>query len=385
MRITDVRTAVVQYHGRATLVRIDTDEGISGYGEANPDAGAAAIVGLVSELKHELIGEDPRNVERCWEKLRRRHVFSGAQSGIFLIALSGLELALWDVAAKAAGQPLYRLLGGAFRDRIRLYADCGDGDDPDGSPEGCAARARRMVAEGFTALKFDIDNLQHPAKHDVFNHTLGGREIQAMLERVATVREAIGPDVDLCVDVHARYDVPSAARLAWELESYNLLWLEEPIPADNVAALRQVRSRSRTPLCVGENLYLRWGFRELLEGQGADIIMPDIPKCGGLAESKKIANLAEMYFIPFAPHLVSTPLGTVAACHMCAAIPNFLVMEWHALEEREVWDSYVVPPEGLRSVVRDGYIDVPQVPGIGVELNMDGVRAHAVPGYGVFE
>ncbi len=149
MKIVDVKTAVVAYHGKATLVRIDTDEGLSGYGEANPDAGAGAIVGLISELKAELIGEDPRNVEYCWEKLRRNHVFSGPQGGVFLIALSGIEIALWDLAAKAAGQPLYRLLGGKFRDRIRLYADCGDGDDSSGSPQGCAARAQRMVGAGI--------------------------------------------------------------------------------------------------------------------------------------------------------------------------------------------------------------------------------------------
>ena len=141
MKIVDIKTAVVAYHGKATLVRIDTDAGLSGLGEANPDAGAAAIVGLISELRPELIGEDPRNVEHCWEKLRRLHVFSGSQAGVFLIALSGIEIALWDLAAKSAGQPLYRMLGGKFRDRIRLYADCGDGDDPSGSPEGCAARA----------------------------------------------------------------------------------------------------------------------------------------------------------------------------------------------------------------------------------------------------
>ena len=234
------------------------------------------------------------------------------QAGVFLIALSGIEIALWDLAAKAAGQPLYRMLGGKFRDRIRLYADCGDGDDASGSPEGCAARARRMVKEGFTALKFDIDNLRHPAKFDAANHTVNAAEVRSMVERVAAVRKAIGPDIDLCIDLHARYDVPSACRIAWEMEPFNLLWLEEPIPAENVDALRQVRARSRTPICVGENLYLRWGFRELLEQQAADVIMPDVPKCGGLAESKKIANLAEVYYLPFAPHLVSTPLGTMA-------------------------------------------------------------------------
>ena len=206
-----------------------------------------------------------------------------------------------------------------------------------------------------------------------------------MTERVAAVRDAVGPDIDLCIDLHARYDVPSACRIAWEMEPFKLLWLEEPIPAENVDALRQVRARSRTPICVGENLYMRWGFRELLEQQAADVIMPDVPKCGGLAESKKIANLAEVYYLPFAPHLVSTPLGTMATCHTCASVPNFLVLEWHALEEREVWDSYVLVPDGSDSIVKDGHIAVPDAPGIGVELNMESVKRHAIPGYGIFE
>jgi galactonate dehydratase len=384
MRIVDVRTAVVAYHGQATLVRIDTDEGISGFGEANPDSGAGGVVGLINSMKELLIGEDPRNVERCWEKLRRR-VFAGPQAGVYVIALSGIELALWDIAGKAAGQPVYRMLGGKFRDRIRLYADCGDGDDPGGSVSGCVERAQRMVEEGFTAMKFDIDDLRHPAKHDGFNHTINAAELRTMVDRVAAVREAIGPDIDLAIDLHARYDVPSACKIAWALEPFDLMWLEEPIPAENIDALVRVRAQTRTPICAGENLYLRWGFRELLEKGAVDVIEPDVPKCGGLAEAKKIANLAEMHYVPFAPHLVSTPLGTMATAHQCGSIPNFFVQEWHALEEREVWDSYVFAPDGSGSIVKDGYITLPDTPGIGVELNMDGVRAHAVPGYGIFE
>ena len=384
MRIVNVTTAVVAYHGQATLVRIDTDEGISGYGEANPDAGAGGVVGMIKFLTPLLLGEDPRDVERVWEKLRRR-VFAGAQGGVFVIALSGIELALWDLAGKAAGQPVYRLLGGKFRDKIRVYADCGLGDDPAGSASGCADRAQRMVEEGFTAIKFDVDDLEHPAKFDAFNHTINNAELRSMVERVAAVREAIGPDIDLAIDLHARYDVPSACRIAWELEPFSLLWLEEPVPAENIDALARVRAQTRTPICVGENLYLRWGFRELLERGAVDVIEPDVPKCGGLAEAKKIANLAEMHYVPFAPHLVSTPVGTMATSHQCAAIPNFLVQEWHALEEREVWDSYVVAPDGSGSIIKNGYIAVPDTPGIGVEPDMDAVRAHAVPGFTIFE
>lgn len=373
MKITNISTAVVRYHGEATLVRIDTDEGISGYGEANPDAGAGPVVGVINSVRELLIGEDPRNVERCWERLRRK-VFAGSQSGIYVIAMSGIELALWDLAAKAMDQPVYRLLGGKFRDRIRVYADCGDGDDPAGSIAGCVDRAQRMAEEGFTAIKFDIDDLGHPGKFDGYNHTLGAREIRDMVARVAAVRESIGPDIDLAIDMHARYDLPSACRIAAELEPFSLMWLEEPVPPENPQVLAQIRAGTTTPICAGENLYLRWGFRELLESGAVDVIEPDIPKCGGLAESKKIANLAEMYYIPFAPHLVSTPLGTMAAAHQCSAIANFYVQEWHALDEREIWDSYVVPPTDSASIVKDGYITLPEVPGIGVDLDLSTLR-----------
>ena len=180
--------------------------------------------------------------------------------------------------------------------------------------------------------------------------------------------------------------MPSACRISWALEPFELMWLEEPIPAENIDALGRVRAQTRTPICAGENLYLRRGFRQLLESGAVDVIEPDIPKCGGLAEAERIADLAEMPHVPFAPHLVSTPLGTMAASHQCAAIPNFYVQEWHALEEREVWDSYVVAPDGSGSIVEDGYITIPEdAPGFGVELDVDAVPKHAVPGYGVFE
>src|SRR4029453_11872724 len=147
----------------------------------------------------------------------------------------------------------------------RLYADCGDGDDPDGSVSGCVDRALRMVEEGFTAINCDIDELRPPAKFDEFNHTVNAAELRSMVERVAAVREAIGPDVDLAIDLHARYDVPSACRIARAVEPFELMWLEEPVPAENIDALVRVRAQTSTPICAGENLYLRWGFRDLLE------------------------------------------------------------------------------------------------------------------------
>lgn len=377
MRITDLKTAEVAGHGYSCFVKVFTDEGLVGLGECIH--GGGGVTSLIRDMASSLRGQDPLDVDRLFETLRRRYLFDGALAGNVVTALSGIEIALWDLAGKALGVPVYRLLGGKFRDRIRLYADCHAGGDD--TPEANAAKAREVVARGFTALKFDIDDLNHPDKRDPYNHTISPGELSAMVEKVAAIREAIGPKVDLAIDMHGRYDTHSAIRVAQALEPYHLLWLEEPVPPENIAALREVKRSTSTPLCAGENLFLRWGFRELIESQAVDIIMPDIPKCGGLSECRKVANLAELYYIPLAPHNVCSPIGTVASCHTCASIPNFLVLEWHWLE-RPWWDEMVL---GDRPLIENGFIALPQGPGLGVELNEDTARAHARPGTPFFE
>jgi len=372
MKITDLKTAEVAGHGYSLFVKVFTDEGLVGLGECiHGGAGAAA---LVAGMKPLLLGENPLDVDRLFEKMRRAHLFDGALAGNVVTALTGIEIALWDLAGKALGVPVYRLLGGKFRDRIRLYADCHAGGDD--SPAANAAKAQEVVALGFTALKFDIDDLNHPAKHDPWNHTLSPGELSAMVEKVAAIREAVGPSIDLAIDMHGRYDTHSAVRVAQALEPYHLLWLEEPVPPENVDALREVKRSTATPICAGENLYLRFGFRELLEKQAVDIIMPDLPKCGGLSEGRKIANLAELYYIPMAPHNVSSPIGTMASCHVCASIPNFLVLEWHWLN-RPHWDALVLSD---RPVIKNGFIALPDTPGLGLELNEEVARQYARPG-----
>ena len=178
---------------------------------------------------------------------------------------------------------------------------------------------------GFDALKFDVDETQAGFRNDRWNWHASPSEIDWMVERVAAVREAVGPSIDLAIDMHGRYDIASGIAVARAMEPFRLLWLEEPVPPENVAAMREVKRASPVPLCSGENLYLRWGFRDLLEQQAVDYIMPDIPKCGGLSECRKIANMAEVYYVPLAPHNVCGPLGTMASAHVCASIPNFLV------------------------------------------------------------
>ena len=195
------------------------------------------------------------------------------------------------------------------------------------------------------------------------------------------VTTAAGKDCAVAADVHTRLDVSSAIRLAKDLEQFHLLWLEEPVPPENIAAMREVKRATSTPICAGENLYLRHGFRDLIEQQAVDIIMPDIPKCGGLSECRKIANLAEIYYMPFAPHNVASPIGTMASAHVCATVPNFLVLEFHWLH-RDYWTTIITDKE---DIIKDGYITLSERPGIGLELDEAVAQAHQYPGTTWFE
>ncbi len=350
-------------------VRVETDAGVTGIGECVH--GGKQAIAIIGYLAPKLIGRDPFAIDALFEDLRRSHVFDGGFAGALITALTGIEIALWDLKGKALGVPVYELLGGKFRDKIRVYADCQV--SPGMSFDEIKQVVDDVVQKGFTALKIDLDlgaygqfstEVAHIQK-DRFNYTAGQYEHERMVELVDMVTSAAGKGIDVAADVHTRLDVPSAIRLARDLEQYHLLWLEEPVPAENIKALREVKAHTSTPICSGENLYLRHGFRELLEQQAVDIIMPDIPKCGGLSECRKIANMAELYYIPFAPHNVSSPIGTLASAHVCATVPNFLVLEFHWLH-RDYWTTII---QEKTDIIKDGYIHLSDRPGIGVELD----------------
>lgn len=376
MKITDIRTCEIRGHGYSTYVRIYTDEGITGTGECIH--GGAGCPALIKDLKGLVVGENPMQVDMIWEKMRRAHVFNGAVAGNMVTAMTGIEIALWDLVGKALGQPVYQLLGGKFRDRIRLYCDCHAGKDD--SPESYAERAKEVVALGFKALKFDVDDYKSDYRYDRWNWTAPPGEIRQMVERVAAVREAIGPDIEMAIDMHGRYDTQSGIRVAHAMEPFNLMWLEEPVPPENIAAMREVKRNSPVPICAGENVYLRWGFRDILEQQACDIIMPDIPKCGGLSECRKIANMAETYYIPFAPHNVCGPLGSMASAHVCASVPNFQILEWHWVD-RPHWNDLAITDQ---PVIQDGAIVLTDRPGIGIEFNEEAAKKFLRPGTEVF-
>ncbi|MGC8882531.1 MAG: mandelate racemase/muconate lactonizing enzyme family protein [Bryobacteraceae bacterium] len=376
LRITDVRTAQVMAHGLQLHVRIYTDQGLYGHGEGTDAVQGGA--GIVRMFRRFLVGQDPLNVEALWERIRTAGIFAGAQGGQYLAALSAVEIALWDLAGKALGVPVYQLLGGKVRDRVRLYCDSANHhpDDPQARP-----KLKEIEAMGFTAVKIDIDEANDPNRWDRVNWTASNAEIDRMVKEVAFVRETLSPRVDLAVDMHGRYDAPTAKRVARELERFRLLWLEEPVPPENIDVMRDVRESTVTPICAGENLYLRHGFRELLEKRAVDIIMPDLQKCGGLLEGRKIADMAHVYYTPFAPHCVVSPIGTMASCHVCAAVPNFLVLEWHWISRLELWRNFV--REG--DIIDRGFVTVPDRPGLGVEMNEEAARRAQAPGTPWFE
>jgi L-alanine-DL-glutamate epimerase-like enolase superfamily enzyme len=377
MKITDVRTAVIEGNFDWVLVRVYTDEGLTGLGEAYWGAGVAEIV---HRLRPALVGENPFDVARLYEKLIRHMSGAGSQAGATVTAISGVELALWDLVGRALGTPIHTLFGGRFRDRVRVYCDFHAGEER--TPESCAARAREVVGAGYTGIKFTLDGL-YPGTgwYEPYNRTISAGERRWMVSLVEAVREAVGPDVLIAVDCHWKYAVDDAIRLARALEPYDLLWLEDPIPPENLEAMARVTESSRTSTCTGENLYRKYGFRELVEKQAASVISPDIPKVGGLLEARKIADLADLYYISVAPHNVASPIGTMAAAQVCAAIQNFLILEFHAYSV-PWWDDLAAGGDG--PLIRDGFIDIPDRPGCGLELNEDVARAHLHPGSSFF-
>jgi galactonate dehydratase len=385
MKITAVKTAATLGHGMHLWVKVETDEGITGLGECVH--GGAQAIAIIHALRPKLIGRDPFAIDAIFEELRRRHVFDGGFAGALITALTGIEIALWDLKGKALNTPIYELLGGKFRDKIRVYADC------QVEPSMDFGEIKRVVdgvlERGFTALKIDVDIGAYTGDRrrgggvakDPFNYTADEWEHERMVQLVEMVTSAAGKDCAVAADVHTRLDVSSAIRLVKDLERFHLLWLEEPVPPENVAAMREVKRATSTPICAGENLYLRQGFRDLIEQQAVDIIMPDIPKCGGLSECRKIANLAEIYYMPFAPHNVSSPIGTMASAHVCASVPNFLVLEFHWLH-RDYWSTIIAEKE---DIIQDGYITLSGRPGIGLELDEVVAREHQFPGTTWFE
>lgn len=388
MKITDIQTTIIEGNFDWIIVKVYTDSGVSGLGEIYAGTAGRRMTDL---LKPFIIGEDPLDVDRLY--WRMYSAFQREVGASLLAAISGVETALWDIAGKEMGVPVYRLLGGKYRDQVRVYADCaaGEGDEDVKeeeirlgpvvlkgvhTPEAYAAKAVKVKAQGFDALKFDLD-LPDRYKQDRYNGAIGPEEMKLKVKLVDSVRAAIGTNVDLAVDCHWQYNVKDAITLARKLEPYDLLWFEDPIHSENADAMLKVSQRSPIPVCTGEHRVSRHGFRDLIEKQAADVISPDVQKAGGILETKKIADHADEYYIPLAPHNIASPVGTMAAVHASASFPNFLLLEYHA-NDIPWWGDLVKPKGG--SLVQNGRIAVPSRPGLGVELDEAEMQKHLKKG-----
>ncbi len=358
MKITDIKTFLVGAGGRNyVFVKVETDQGIHGIGEAyscGPDEATAATI---NDFKRWLVGQDPRNIEYLWALMYNFTRFPGGS--VVNAALSGIEHALWDISGKAAGLPVYMLLGGRCRDKVRLYQSAGGGE-----PSEVADNAKRLVEKyGYTAVKM--------SPHMPGTNALPYNRVTRMSgQRVRAVRDALGPDVDIGVDIHAKFfEVSRAIRMAREIEPYNPMWLEEPIRPENFAAMSKLAEHVNIPLASGECNYTKYEFRDLLAVQALDIIQPDVCVCGGLIEMKKIAAMAEAHCVVVAPHNPMGPVATTVNVHFALSTPNFFILEYHPDDTSPRKDLLKEP-----LMVKDGYIPAPSRPGLGIELNEEAFR-----------
>jgi gluconate/galactonate dehydratase len=385
--ITDVQTTTVAGNFDWTLVRVYTDAGVAGTGEAYWGAG---VTDLIRRLRPVLVGENPRDLDRLYTRMLDVLSGEGSIGGTPVTAISGIDVALHDLVGKLAGLPAHQFLGGTYREAVRVYADCHagehshsiDGSDLDDpyAPESFADAAEHVVeTDGFDALKFDLD-ATYRHEDDAHNRHLDDDAIAYKRDVVAAVTERVGDRAEVAFDCHWRYAGDSAIRLAKALESYDVWWLEDPVPPENHDVQREVTRATDTTIATGENCYRKHGVRQLIEEQAVDVIQPDMPKVGGMRETRKIADLADTYYLPICLHNVSSPVGTVAGAHVAAACPNFLAMEYHA---RDVdWWGDLVEADDL---IVDGRMDVPEEPGLGVTLDLDAVAAHMADGETLFD
>jgi galactonate dehydratase len=362
MKITNVRPLVMSTSWRnLTFVVVETTDGITGVGEVRMLNHTDALLGYLREaVPNHVVGSDPLATEDLVQRLWHRDYARAGQ--IAMSAIAVLEIACLDIAGKALGVPVHRLLGGPVRDRVKAYAN--GWYRVERTPAEFHAAARRVVERGYRALKLD------PFGHA--DGDLDRAELVRSVELVEAVRDAVGPDVDILVEMHGRFTPSGAIAAARALEPFEPGWIEEPVPPENPKALARVAAAVSCPVATGERIHSRLDFRELLELQCVDVIQPDLTMCGGIRETAKLAAWAEAYCATCAPHNVGGPVSTAAALHLAAATPSFLTLEhFNDFSESFVKDAAPGNPE-----VVDGYFDVPSAPGLGVTLDEDVVAAH---------
>ena len=353
MKITDVKTFVVDcFRTNWVFVKVQTDEGIDGVGEATLEYKEDALVGAINHAREAILGLDPMNVEAIAKNLYRDAYWRGG--AVLMSAISGIEMALWDIKGKALGVPVYQLLGGKMRDSVRIYVNGWFAGAS--KPEEFGQKAAEAVKRGVTAMKWD------PFGKNFLE--ISNKDLTTALQCVDEVRKAVGPDVELLIEGHGRFDVPTGIKIAKELEQFKPKFFEEPTPPDDIHALKRVRDKSPVPISAGERLYGLRSFREIFDLGAVDFIQPDVSHAGGIMELKKIAALAEAYYLPFAPHNPSGPVANAATLQLAACTLNFSILE---IMYSDVVYRKDVTNESL--TYKDGYIDIPNKPGLGIELN----------------
>ncbi len=348
---------------RWLFLKVETDEGISGWGEPVIEGRALTVESAVHELMDSLIGSDPSRIEDAWEKMYRSGFYRGGP--ILMSAIAGIDQALWDIKGKALNQPIYQLMGGAVRNSIKVYSWVG-GDRP--SDVGQEALKRKEI--GFTAIKMNAtEELQIIDTYD---------KVAQVVERVKAIRDSCGPYFGIAVDFHGRVHKPMAKVLAKALEPYNLMFIEEPVLPQNNDALDKITSLTQTPIATGERMFTRWDFKELLHSNNVDIIQPDLSHAGGITECKKIASMAEAYDVAVAFHCPLGPIALAACLQVDATVYNAFIQEQslgiHYNKTNDLLD-YIKNPEIFE--YDKGYVKIPQLPGLGVIVNEDLVREKA--------
>lgn len=352
---------------RWLFLRLETDDGLVGWGEPIVEGRADTVKACVEELWPYLEGQDPMRIEDIWQKIYRGGFYRGGP--ILTSALSGIEQALWDIKGHFYNAPIYDLLGGRCRDKIRVYNWIG-GD----RPADVFAETKRHLADGFTAVKMNATA--------ELNYIDSHAKIDAVLERVAAVREAGGPDLGIGIDFHGRVHKPMAKILARELEVYHPMFIEEPVLSENLEALQEIARHTTIPIAAGERLYTRWGFKEVLQSGCIDIIQPDVSHAGGILECRKIAAMAEAYDVALAPHCPLGPIALAACLNLDACTPNAVIQEQslgiHYNVGNDLLDYLADPTEFAYD---QGYVAIPLKPGLGITVNEAKVREMAKVGH----
>ena len=368
MKITQMDVYVVDACWRNWIfVILKTDNGIVGAGEATTPGNDALTLAALEDLREFVIGADPRNINQLWERLSRSR-YTYYRHVIFYSAMGAIDHAMWDILGKSLDTPCYKLLGGAVRDSVRLYANMWFLGAR--TPDEFAERAVAIVAKGWDALKWD----PFPGSY----RAMAADEVRATVENVRAVREAVGPSVDLLIEVHGRLDVESAIRVGRELEPFHPFWFEEPVLPSNPATVRKVKERVNIPMAGGERTAGCWGILPFLEARSMDILQPDMTQAGGISEVKKIAALAEMYGVMVAPHCPRGPVAVASGVHFAASTRNFLILEYATDLGGVPWrQELTIEPEEIVN----GRVPLPRRPGLGVELNVKTLEKHKTTRY----